>query len=119
MDPADKEFRPQIQDAQKKRNSQGFSKVEQTPPIDAPSRSSDGRAMAQVLFLSQYKQRKRMRLETERNKQSLANDRHQPMQHISERDQSTAQGLESTAKDQEKHDQEAQPHSMGQRTNVQ
>ena len=54
-----------------------------------------------------------MRLEDERNKQSLANDRHQPMQHISEKDQSIglnenpSQGLKSTGKDQEKCEIEA------------
>ena len=64
--------------------------------------------MAQVLFSSQYKQRKRIRLETERNMQSLAQDRHQSMQHISEMDRSKglhenpSQGLESAKIDQEK-----------------
>ena len=107
VDPEEKEFEPKTQDTQNKRNSQGFSKANQTPLTDAPSRNSNGRAMAQVLFSSQYKQCKRIRLETERNMQSLANDRHQSMQHISEMDRSKglhenpSQGLESAEIDQE------------------
>ena len=81
--------------------------------------------MTQVLFQTQYKQQKRLRIDDERNKQSSEIDRHQSLQDFSKKDQSKgqvenpSQGQESTGKDQHKHGKEAQTSCMDQRNNLQ
>ena len=75
------------QDAPKKRNSEGFMFDQPYPNTTAApqmANQANGRAMAQVMCATQFKQRKRIKLERKRNMTSLDMDQPQSLHNFSE-----------------------------------